>query len=255
MLRELFQYYTTPALPIAKKMGFLEESIAMAARHRRCYRSWQSHFERCQEAILQAVDQCQHRHTVMILGAGSLEDIPLSRLSQTFEKVLLVDLVFLNEARKTVKNFDNVALIELDVSNSLESAFHGSKVLKNTPSPLPEDEVSCVVSLNLVTQLPLIPVRWLMKNYDLSEQEADAYAKEMTNKHLAFMNQYEAVKCLIADREVQEYDNNNQLTDTFDPAWDVPLPETQQEWLWEVIPFGEVNSQFKQVNKVGVSIW
>jgi len=255
MLWEIFQYYTTPCLPIAKKMGFLEESIAMAARHKRCRSEWQAHFEQCQKVILNAADQTRSQDTILILGAGSLQDIPLAVLAKRFQRVVLIDLVFLKSARASIQTFPNVEMVEADVSNSLENAYSGYTKQQNYPSPADPSRVSCVVSLNLVTQMPLIPVRWLMQNFGMSEEKVAQYAKEMTQHHLDFLDQFSGVKCLIADREIQEYDRDGKLTDAFDPAWDISLPEPEISWDWEIIPLGEVNEPMRQVNRVGASIW
>lgn len=256
MLWETLQYYSTPAPTYVRKMGFLHEAIAMAARHKRCFPQWQTHFDRCQKAILQAADQCSSHRTIVILGAGSLRDIPLEQLSQQFEKVQLVDVVFLRAAKRLVKPYANIELIEADVTESLDSMRLGSKQIKQ-PTLLQDEVVDCVVSLNLATQIPLIPVRWLMHGYGLSEKEADALGKGLIQAHLDYLNGFDAVHCLIADRQITEFNQHGEQTDQFDPAWDVPLPDITVEWDWEVIPLGESadDANLRQINKVGVSIW
>ncbi|BBP43703.1 hypothetical protein [Thiosulfativibrio zosterae] len=262
MLWEAWQYFTTPvALPLAKEMGFLEEAIAMAARRKRCRAEWDTHFQNCQTTIREAVERCTQKRKIVIMGAGSLLDVPLDYLAQEFDEVCLIDLVFLKDARKRVKPFSNVRLIEQDVTDSLAACQKGAVQAKPALNPqghkawLDLSEVDCLVSLNLLSQLPLIPVSWLMKHFGISEQQADVLAKQLINEHLNLLNACSGVKCLIADRWVTEIDTQGQEVDGFDPLWEVSVPEVQKSWDWRVIPLGEINTPTAQVNRVGVSIY
>lgn len=257
MLKALFQFFTTPYFaPWVRKMGFLYEAIAMDGRYHRCKRQWQSHFEYCQQAILKAITQCEQKRSILILGAGSLKDIPLPTLSEQFEQVYLVDLVFLKSARKQAAAFGNVVLIEADVTGCLEHVFQGKMHCDSTLPWLEKiGDVDCVVSLNLTTQLPLIPISWLMKKYNLQTGAAGKFGTEMVEQHLALLNGFSGVKCLISDRWITEYDVLGNQIDGFDPAWDVPLPEAEMLWDWEVIPLAESTNRTSQINQVGVTIW
>lgn len=255
MLWEAWQYLTTSAHPIYKKMGYLEEAIAMAARRKRCASAWSKHDQACQQAILQATSLCDQQRTCVILGAGSLQDIPLAALSAQFERVLLVDLIFLKSVKRLIKGRVNLQLLEQDVSFNLELAYQGQKTLADLPGWLNWQEVDCVVSLNILTQLPLIPVRWLMRHFAMTEAEADVYAKQMIAQHLAWLEQCQGVKCLIADREIIEQTAEGKVVDRFDPAWEVALPAVEQQWDWQMIPLGEVSAKYQQSHRVGVSCW
>ena len=256
MLWEAWQYFTTPvALPLAKQMGFLEEAIAMAARRKRCQAEWDAHFQNCQTAICEAVESCTQKRKIVIMGAGSLLDVPLDFLANQFNEVWLVDLVFLKDARKRVQPYANVRLIEQDVTDSLAACQNGAVQAKSAQAWLDLSEVDCLVSLNLLSQLPLIPVSWLMKQFGISEQQADVLAKQIIHEHLNLLNACAGVKCLIADRWVTELDAQGKEVDGFDPLWEVSVPEAKNSWDWRVIPLGEVNTQTAQVNRVGVSIY
>lgn len=257
MLIEWLTSLSTPCLPVARKMGYLHEAIAMQARHKRCRHSWQSHFQSCQKAILEAASKCQQHRHLLIMGAGSLEDIPLAQLSHQFETVYLVDMVFLKPAKKLASHYANVTLLEIDLSGVLTQVSTGETSLTYDHYWQPDflSNVDMVVSLNLATQLPLIPVRWLMDRYGLSEAAADKMGKALIEAHLQQLDSYSGVKCLIADRQIKEYNATGALVDQFDPAWDIALPEVSSEWDWEVIPLGESVNKTRQVNQVGVSIW
>ena len=254
MIWEIWQYMKTkPKIGEAKKMGYVKESIAMVARSNRCQEQWGLHYQYCQNAILESVKRAVQHRTVVVFGAGTLKDIPLDELSSLFEKVVLVDLVFLNAAYKIAANYDNVELVEHDVTESLSWISEGQEMVQNPTSWLDDDSVDLVVSLNIVTQLPLIPVRWLMDDYQFTEDQVDIIGKQLIFAHLNYLRQFSGEVCLIADREDVEFNKSGKEIDRFDPWWDVEPPEAEYTWHWEVVPLGEGVGGRWQKNTVGVS--
>jgi len=234
-------------------MGYLHESIAMASRSQRCHQQWGQHYQHCQSTIIQAIDQCEDFHTAIIFGAGSLRDIPLDVLSERFQQVLLVDLVFLKSARLKVQPFPNICLIEADVTENMHALYTGKQVLNPPQRWLEDSNVSLVVSLNLITQLPLLPAKWLIKHYHVKERLVDQMSKQLIQQHLDYLQKFTGVKCLIADRWDTEFDATGNTIDEFDPWWDITQPETVKEWDWVLVPIGEGSANLGQKNRVGVS--
>lgn len=260
MLKEIYLYYSTPVKLYVKKLGFLKESIGMEARYQRCKKQWQSHYQQCQTSILQAVELVETKNTIVILGAGSLRDTPLGEISEKFEQVILVDLLFLNQVRKVAKSYSNVRLVELDVSNSLEQLLKVETPQQlesclNQIQPTIPFSANCVVSLNLITQLPLMPIAWLMKRKLANDEQLNSFAQQLIRQHLDCLNSFKGIKCLIADRAIIEYDKVGKETDHFSPTWDITLPKIDHEWDWEAVPIKESKHNSKQIHKVGVSIW
>jgi hypothetical protein len=254
MIKEFWQYMATSTeLPVAKEMGFLKEAIAMEARAKRCYRQWDAHYLKCREAMVAATVRAVQKRTVLVFGAGSLNDIPLSYLSSQFAKVILVDLVFLKPARRVASNYSNVQLVEHDVTESLQWLQQGQTLVQSPLTWLNDASVDLVVSLNLITQLPLIPVRWLMAEHGLPEFEADIVGKQLIFAHLNYLKQFSGEVCLIADRVDIELNPQGVEIDRFDPWWDVEQPKADILWEWEVMPLGENNRSKSQKNLVGVS--
>ncbi|MDX1796365.1 MAG: hypothetical protein R3219_06515, partial [Hydrogenovibrio sp.] len=85
--------------------------------------------------------------------------------------------------------------------------------------------------------------------------EAELFGRRMIEQHLADLADCDGVKCLIADRQITEYDPQGRQIDQFDPAWEVDLPEPILSWDWEVIPPQESYQRHRQINRVGASIW
>ncbi len=273
MIWELIQSLTTPANPVVKKLGFLNESIGMEARYQRCQKSWDPHYQQCQQVILKAASEATQQNTLLILGAGSLRDIPLKALSESFKKVLLVDLLFLKSARKRAKPYSNVSLLEIDVSNSLpallqtRSAKDYIQHLIDCPPKLATllgtkvvvDTIDCIVSLNLVTQIPLMPVVKCAARSETSPEQLADLAELLVQQHLSLLTEVDGVKCLIADQSISEYDRQQKLVDCHDPGWGVSLPidnlAWSTEWEWEMLPFKESGTGLKQVHSVSAFCW
>lgn len=254
MIWEAWQHFSTkPKIVEAKTMGYLKETIAMSARAKRCKKEWGLHYQQCQNSILEGVQRCVQRRKVLIFGAGTLQDIPLDELSSLFEQVILVDLVFLNSAYQIAAKYPNVELVEHDVTESLEWISQGQVLAQNPGHWMDDSEIDLVVSLNLITQLPLIPVRWLMTDFKFKEEEVDIIGKQLIFAHLNYLKQFKGEVCLIADREDVEFNRKGKEVDRFDPWWDVEPPKSEYTWEWEVVPLGEGAQGRWQKNTVGVS--
>lgn len=252
----------------------------MIARADRCQTTWQSHYEQCQSTITEAIDKARNKRSkqskqfnqssqfkpcnanpathhklnkVIVFGAGSLNDIPLNTLSDAFKEVLLIDLVFLPAARKKIKGFPNIQMIEHDVTESLSGIYQGQAKVAQPETWLNDPEVDLVISLNLITQLPLIPVRWLMKHQKIDGNQAQNIGQKIIQNHLNYLSQFTSVVCLIADRENQEINLKTGDIEAIDPWWNVTYPPVEKRWDWNLIPKGEKSRKFSQTNCVGVS--
>lgn len=256
MIWEAWQYITTPSSKLARQMGFLYESIAMSARAKRCHSAWQPHYQNCQLAIEHAVTMCETKRKVLVFGAGTLQDIPLALLSEAFDQVLLVDLVITRNARQLLKSYRNIDYIEADVTESLHLLQAGILKVETPKAWLDDETIDLVVSLNLITQLPLLPIRWLKQKFRISDPQADQLGQGLIKAHLDYLQRFNARVCLIADRVDQEFNRQGEKTDEFDPWWDVKPPEASRTWQWEVVSLRESGAlKQRQVNDVGVSYW
>lgn len=230
----------------------------MAARARRCHRQWGHHYKLCQQSIEAAMARCTSQQTALIFGAGSLQDVPLELLAQNFKQVILVDLLFLKAARKRAQAFHNIQLIEADVTESISALFNGKMTLTTPQRWLTDSTVSLVVSLNLITQLPLLPAKWLLKHAGATELEVESLSKQLIQQHIDYLCTFSCTVCLIADRLNSEFDASGKIIDEFDPWWGVGSPATIEEWDWELVPIGEsqrkvAGKRIGQKNRVGVS--
>jgi hypothetical protein len=225
-------------------MGYLDEIVAIGSRFRRVRDDWAPHLERSKNVVRQAIALCEPRRTAVIFGSGRLLDVPLPELAAAFERVVLVDIVHVGEARRTRRSFANVELAALDVTGISEAVYH----LGPTGGPLPisqptvfldDPQVDLAASMNLVSQLPYTPGKYLRRWQHYSAADLDKFARHLIEAHLAFLGRFTCTVCLIADQEYLTYDAADRLVETRGALQGIALPWPGEAWLWHLAPRSE----------------
>ena len=268
MLIELYQYLTTRCPPVAKRMGYLREAIAIHRRYARHRKTWEPHLEASKKVIREAIEASKASGggggtspgTAVVLGSGLLIDIPLDALSDAFDRVELVDLVHMKPVRWVVEHYPNVTLVEADIADvagALVRFAAGEAALPEPQAPdLPGvdlDDVRLVVSANLVSQLPLVPGGWLKRRTKLDDDAVYAFGGCLVRAHLDWLLGLAArgiTVCLIADVEREFIDRDEKPVQTYDGLYGERLPGRGYTWRWTIGPAGEVRSGITLCNKV-----
>ncbi len=259
MIYEALTWLTTPAPDWARKGGYLKELIAIQARHRRCRADWASHLDKTREVIRHAIPHCAQRRHVVIYGSGLLLDIPFDSLSEAFDAVTLVDVAHLRATRRKARRHANVTFLEMDIAGVVNGLLLGiAKGADTLPRPVPptienKPLVDLVVSANLLSQLPLLPCRFLSQTYDFPEKMLNAYAGAIMQAHLDHIASFNAVQCLIAETETQHVDKRGNVIHTEDSLHGVAFPASERTWQWNIAPRGEVSQAHAVCNIVSAS--
>lgn len=249
MILELLEYLTTPCSWTARKLGYLNGQIGIKVRHRQCRRAWKAHLEKTRQVIRAAILDCPRRRKAVVLGSGLLLDVPLADLAATFDEVVLVDVVHPISVYLTKLWYRNVRLVRADVT---ETAAELAKVAHNPALPLPhaapqlfcdDPDVDYVVSVNLLSQLPYVPTYYLEKT-TRNENEVEAYARDLIDRHLDYLQRLPGVVTLITDIEKLKIDIHGNIVERFDILYGATLPWQTVEWTWEHIPLKHVSADF-----------
>ena len=245
MLTEWLTYLMTDCTPAARKLGYLRESIGIRSRYRRCKTAWQPHLEHSRAALLASLDDCEDFRTALVFGSGLLLDIPLDELAHRFERVLLVDVVHLPEVRRTARCHANVQCITHDVTGFMEQMHSLSSDHLDLLPPrhfLDDPTIDWVASVNLVSQLPLLPLDWLRQQFpELDETMLDAWGTRMMRQHLDYLASFAAPVCLLADKEQTVYHRNGEVAEQIDFSVLLdPVNHPMQQWRWDIAPSGEL---------------
>ena len=233
MLWELWQSLTTPAPSWSRRAGLQHQSIALEARYRRCRTDWDAHYAHCRSVIERAVMASESGGSVVVLGSGLLHDVPLSAMSQHFDRILLIDAVHTRSARRRASLFPPAELVTLDLSGAW-CAEHLSW--------RPPADTRLIISLNVLSQL-LLPVR-----------DDEASMLKVAARHHALLGQ-SPMFCLISDVSWHIKDRHDATIETLDAWHGLQQPQFPpvEQWEWVMAPMGEIARDTRQVN--AVSAW
>jgi len=230
-----------------RAMGYLREAIGIRRRARRCRDYWQNHVDHCRAIILRSIEKCDQRRTVAILGGGLLNDVPLEELSRSFENVLLVDIVHPLWSRRRSRALKNVQRTSADITNTVLDLYHVSDEPKK---PLPHSipnlfldraDLDLTVSVNLLSQLPCMPMDYLTQMRAHSLEGMEAYARDVIQAHLEYLASLPGRVVLITDVERRKLDLMNRVVEVKDLLFGLKLPKHDEEWEWRLAPCPEAD--------------
>lgn len=246
MLKDLMEFIIAPYPWHLAPMGYLRELNGISRRVDQCARSWNSHLDATRDHIARTVLSCPRRHTAMVIGSGWLLDVPLENLSAAFERVLLVDIFHPRSVRRLVSQYDNVALMQMDVTGIAKPVF--DYVRKRRPGGLPVSRailladlaVDLVISVNTLSQLAVIPRQYLMAHRpDLPPYVIENFCRNIVEAHLTWLSDMSARAVLITDYERIECGPDGDIVQK-DILEGVSLPPPDARWSWDIAPLGSV---------------
>jgi hypothetical protein len=244
---------------ILSRMGYYDYQSSIIFRHIRLEGMWDSHLQRCRSFIIKALDH-YNPLVVTVLGSGWLLDLPLAEMAERNIKVRLVDIVHPSEVRQQAANLSGIGLFEEDVTGGLikevwEKAgnrffFNKLRSLSNIEIPdyNPSGDHGMVISLNIVTQLESLIIRYLEKHAMINEEEFLAFRRAIQEKHIAFLERHPSV--LITDTEEVFTDRSGRVTTVPDLVARIPEGSYSEEWIWDFDLTGTDYRNRKSIMKV-----
>jgi hypothetical protein len=262
MLLELLEYALTACPRPVRAMGYLKEAIAIRSRVGRVREHWQEHIDHCHSMIRRAMGKCQSRRKAIILGGGLLNDVPIAELASTFRDVILVDIVHPFFSRWPTRRLRNVHRLAADVTDTINALYWVSDepdlpLPKSAPTLLLDDaEIDLTISVNLLSQLPCMPMSYLERQRAHSHEAILAYARNVMQAHLDHLRRLPGRVVLITDVERLKIDMLRRVVERKDLLFGLKLPQPDEEWEWRLAPCPEADSKhdfFRRV--VGFEDW
>jgi hypothetical protein len=253
MLADLFRYLVTPCSRYVKAMGYLDEQVSIKARYERCRRAWEPHLERTKEVIRAAVRRCPARRKAVVFGSGMLLDVPLSELSAQFAQVVLVDVVHPLGAGWRLAN---VSALAADVTGVAETVYH---IARRGDEPLPrfapqefcdDPEVDLVASVNLLSQLPYLPCKYLSDAGVYRAEDIAAFGRDVVRAHIDYLKRLPGVVALVCDLERLTVDGGGALVERQSALRGVGLPWSGEGWVWDLAPRPEASPTYSYRRRV-----
>lgn len=260
MLREAGEWLLTPCSGQARRWGYLTQQVSLAARARRCRPAWRGHLEACHQLVHEAMARVPGpagQGRVVVAGAGLLLEVPLSDLLARFAQVVLVDMVHPWPVRWAARRWPQIQLVAADLSavliplEAVLAAGDGRPLPDPDPASLPGlGPVDLVISANLLSQLPLLPLDGVVAGrYRYPEDALTAFAQRIIHGHLNWMCHLGGVACLFTDRE-SRLEHAGAVEDRDDSLFGAILPAPQREWTWVIAPAPECDRHRDWVNQM-----
>nr|BDT28725.1 class I SAM-dependent methyltransferase [Bacteriovorax sp. HI3] len=241
MIREIFTYISeSPKLASAKKLGHLAESISLLAREKRCQKAWLPHRTQCKSFITEHLSEAKHCDSVLVLGSGPLHEIPIETLARTFKKVTLVDIVHLKSVKRELAHFTNIEFVEHDISE-IESALIKGELSRKIPEAFLTQDWGLVLSVNIMSQLPLHLEAYIEKTFKnkFQKEDVETYLQDVTRHHFLYLKSFNAPVLLITDTITSYYNKQDSVIQTDHNYAHLNLPRPVTEWNWNVAPIPE----------------
>jgi hypothetical protein len=217
---------------------------------------WDSHLEHCRNFILKAL-YLYKPHKITVLGSGWLLDLPLSEMIEIADKVCLIDIVHPPEVISQVAGLKKIELIEQDITGGLikevwektrkHTFLNRLKTLDNIfiPEYQPADDPGMVLSLNILTQIEALPVKFITKHAKIDDDAFKWFCTAIQKKHIDFLKKHPSV--LITDISEIITNQAGEVTEKQTLLTDLPEAEFKEEWTWN---FDLFNSDFYQQKSV-----
>lgn len=243
-------------------MGFPAEVAGIQGRYQRCKEHWANHVERSRAVILQGAQRAEQKRKAVILGGGLQHDVPLEQLATLFREVVLVDLIHPFSSRWATRKLANVKRVEADITGTIARAY---AVAWDKDEPLPKSEptlylddpeLDFTASVNLLSQLPCMPMSYLQTQHAHAEEKINDYARDLIRAHLAYLSRLPGRVTLITDFERLKINLMGQVVERRDLFFGLPWPTRGEEWEWRLAPCPEADKCHHYYRRViGIPDW
>ncbi|MDP4222177.1 MAG: hypothetical protein Q8868_02595 [Bacteroidota bacterium] len=227
---------------ILSRMGYYDYQRGLIFHHLSEQESWKNHMDNCRRFIIKAMDMYKPA-VVTVLGSGWLLDIPLKEIAELAEEVNLIDIIHPPEVRSQVAGMKNVIIREEDVSGGVITAvwekargrifFNKLKSLGeiNFSEYNPGFEPGLVISINILTQLESLPVRFLKGRSNAGEGDFLNLRQELQQKHISFLKKHKSV--LITDVSEVITRSSGVTEEAASVLVDLPEGRYRESWTWQ----------------------
>jgi hypothetical protein len=228
MLAELFVYAASYRTTPPAFRPHLAEAIGLWARGERQARAWAPHLANSRGLIDTTIDDFGRRGTVVVLGSGSLFDVPVESLARTFARVILVDRIHLSVVRRRIGRYRNVECHWRDLSAASDPEALGFLAAIT--------DLDWVISASLVSQL--------------ARAAPAGSERRVVDSHLDELAALPCPVTLITDLDYRVFNRHGVVLDSADLLHGRPVPRGGLRWKWEVAPFGEESRVTRRVHSV-----
>lgn len=223
-------------------MGYYDYQLGLIRRHFDQQGGWNSHLECCRSLILRAIDLYKPVK-VTVLGSGWLLELPVAEMIERTGEVVLIDIIHPPEVYNQTSNMARIRVIEEDATGGLiEEVWEktGKRTVLNrlpsineiiVPEYQPCEDPGLVISLNILTQLEFLPVKFLKKKTKATDKEFLKFREEIQRNHIGFLMKHRSV--LITDVAEVFTESSGVTTEEKTALVEMPAGKVSEEWKWD----------------------
>jgi hypothetical protein len=251
MLIELLLRLTQTAPPEIRRLGLVKDAVLLWSRATRRRRDWAAHEARCHAVVEKAMAALPRRRSVVVLGSGLCRDVPIARLSNLFERVVLVDAVHLWPVRLRLARLPNIEFVTRDVTGLAGWIAGDAKDRGDPLADLRADRsVDLVISANLLSQIAIGPEDWLDDHPGRAAQLPADLPRQAIRWHLDDLAAFHCPVCLLTDVHMKVVDRAGTVVEDMNLIDDIEMPPPDDAWDWTVAPFGEIGRRVQRIHRV-----
>lgn len=243
-------------------MGYYDYQSGLIHHHINQEEGWVAHQQRCRSFILKALE-LYNPSKITVLGSGWLLELPFAEMLDKAKEIVLIDIIHPPDVVNQVKDLATVRLVEQDVTGGLieevwlktSGLFFPKKIDTFNNILIPEfelDDPGLVISLNILTQLEVLPLKFIRKSSKIAEEEILTFRSEIQKMHISFLRKHKSVIISDCAEVLTGKDGIKRVTPTL--LTELPSAKISEEWTWNFDKAGgelyNSNSQFKVIAQI-----
>jgi len=229
-----------PGRRILRKMGYINDQKGIMNRYLRESEGWDEHIEHTR-AFITAHLMKHNPPSLSVLGSGWLLDFPLEEAVRICERIELVDIHHPPQILKKLEKFPTVEPVYSDISGGMiRNVYDFVRTAGRRKNPPGLDAIEftkpernpegVVISLNVLNQLDILIVDYLLRFLKVSDLEIDSFRRKLQQSHLDLM---QAGDCLVTDIEERIKNRHNGKQDMKKLVYSkLPRGKYQRNWTW-----------------------
>jgi hypothetical protein len=237
----------------AQQLHLLSDQQGIINRFAREFEYWQSHLDNCKKHIIDASKLSKNK-AVGVIGSGWLLDIPIEFLCDYFEKVYLIDICHPPQIIKKLAHKKNVFFVTQDVTagavslaaKAINTHCDSADFMMQLSGLKPhfDNDFSCLISLNILTQIGGLLTEALSNKLNYSTEECIRIEKFLQQAHLNLLNapvnlliseykQIEEKNAVLTEKDLLFGDSNdNKIIDKWDWMFDMSGNYIDETKVW-----------------------
>ena len=229
-----------PGVHMLRRMKYLSDQQGIINRYLRERSGWQEHLENTRKFVMQNIASAKPS-SINVLGSGWLLDFPLEEVYDVCRDIILTDIQHPPQIIRKVKEFPGVRLKLDDVTggmiqntyNFVKEARKSNTVFKleKLSKSKPEKERGVYyVSLNILNQLDILLVDYLLNYFSFDEQQIIGFRSFLQQTHIDLVR---SQGCMVTDIEEVHETSGGTIKGVKNLLFgNLPVTEKRKEWTW-----------------------